>query len=475
MKTLLLLIVSIGLWSSFGSADAQQPARGPYIQTVTDRAGVVWGLKADRTVWRNDKLAAGVLASQLTLVDGAIQVWRLDQKLAGWNGSSWFLIGVASTPAPPPVLPPPPTSTSPPPAHPAPDLGTFDPLKGGFTPAEAASLTRLARVSSGLVAISGEAIAAFNDPALTGGLRAPIFQALATTARELALATAFLVHANPNAEGDQQFAILEHTSRAGWVQKAKFHFDRVLLFSDRLAQALTSAIGVATTSSSSLWHARQAWLMGNVIPELRGFDWSLPYATPLPADVAGSDGKVVHVGPQVVAVHGDVRVANWSVHRGLNYFFDSLDEGAVPLLWQKSADWGPAATVFSKGMILVPIGIETMLILGNVHTRPIKPPAERPNMNPRMVDVVQLFSWLTCMECSDFTVPMRLNEVLHNGWAEWIRAGPLNSTTAEFFRAGVRRSSDTWRHFDNAAWNLMFFNFTGIPSSAAAGGADQGR
>ena len=348
------------------------------------------------------------------------------------------------------------------------------PLKGGFTGAEKASLLRLRSAISALQFAVGEATDGLYDGSVDNSAKAEIFKHASSAMREMLLTLGFLLHHGPGfVPFDPKY---ESAPRSEWVRQAWFHLDRAVNFTQSMQSALARALDQAKDPKArgSMSHAREAAIGGNVLPALRAIDRRLAYATPLPDDARGADGKVLQVVPQAVAVHGEFRTAGWALLRATNYLFDSYDEGAVSLTAAGAPDWRPAQLVWRNGMIIAVILADSALILSDVPTRDIPPPPERPQMNPRMVRIVKIVELLTCMTtCGDFNTPARYNEVLHDGAGPWIALAPPGQQPA--LHALVRRLSDSWRHNDFAVWELLKWNFTGIPDTAPVAGASQGQ
>lgn len=301
-----------------------------------------------------------------------------------------------------------------------------NPLKGGFTQAEKQSI-------SALHTYLAASLTSLHDASLDQGLRTSEIMGRCYTflLREGFRALALLNQINIEQENTAEFTSREMESRAVWVSNAWFYLDR--------------SVGRAQEYVPWLWGSAQTWLQ-QALAASQTIDRTLAYATPLPGDVMASGGPtvVVAITPTVVGPHGDQKVAQWCLHRAAHYFFDALDDCALALT-PLSSDI--SKVVFQKGSELLRIIEESIVTLAGVPQREFPAHSERPDMQPRFLHVEKVFEWLTDY-LNPFSTPFRYNEIIENGLTEW--PGPMHA---------IKRTADSWRQSDRAAWNCFFFNF----------------
>lgn len=254
---------------------------------------------------------------------------------------------------------------------------------------------------------------------------------------ELTLATVIVLGTSPaNAADAAALAAWEALSRPEQLERAWFHLNRVIGF---LVDAQTKALAAQAYNvddavyQDALRRARTIWFE-NALTKSRAVDRTLAFADPYPPLCFGCTVITV-VGP-----HGDYKAAQKKLYFATKYFRDWVSDwhtayGTSALL-DSYANVRGALVQYSNG---IDAQHRAMGLLAGIAW------SEEEAAEDPFCRTLRTLKLLTV------TVPFRYHAT-QDYWRYLSAALPHQP-----FQASLTRLSDSWKHNDEAAWELMVF------------------
>jgi hypothetical protein len=227
--------------------------------------------------------------------------------------------------------------------------------------------------------------------------------------REASLVLADLV----NVVTGHTFLPPDPAGRAGRVNDAWFHLDRVTMFIETAQGGLARASGMNTKRAATVW-------LPEALAGAASIDRTLSYADPNPPTY-----------PKIIGPHGSFDNVEWELYRAWWYALDMLENG-IAHYPQARADW---YTFVNRSALLYDTYAQTIARMAGVP----------PSGTSQFFLVLGALGGLTDMY--SMGASQRYEEI----------QGSLIVSPSPALTSVLGRVTDSWRHMDAAVWAMLVF------------------